>query len=119
MRYNLGETCFSANTLVRNQPVRGNRDYHIKNIMNPKDCQRECEKDDDCNYWTWFGPEIRGKQAKDLERKNTCWLKSGNRQMRSNCKWCHGKVSGPKTCKHLCSHLELFLQSKNVNNFVY
>ena len=82
--------------------------------MSPKECQRECEKDDDCNYWTWFGPDIRGKQAKDLERKNTCWLKSGARKTRSNCKWCHGKVSGPKTCKHLLSLLRLFFQPRKM-----
>ena len=106
--YHLGETCFSTDTIFRGNPVRGIKDFHIKNIMSPIDCQRECEKDDDCNNWTWFGPDIQGKQAKDMERKNTCWLKWGVGKKKSKCKWCHGKVSGPKTCSYL---LPIFIVS--------
>ena len=86
--------------MYRKRPVRGIKDFHIKNIMSPKDCQAECMNDDDCNYWTWLGPDIKGTQAKDIARRNTCWLQSGMGQKKSNCKWCHGKVSGPKTCNY-------------------
>ena len=87
--------------MYRKRPVRGIKDFHIKNIMSPKDCQAECMNDDDCNYWTWLGPDIKGTQAKDIARRNTYWLQSGIGQKKTNCKWCHGKVSGPKTCKYL------------------
>ena len=56
--------------------------------MSAADCQKECQKDKDCRFWTWNSPNFRKK-------KNTCWLKAGKGEERT----VSGKISGPRTCK--------------------
>ena len=55
-------------------------DNKIPNIQSPKDCQLQCEKRQECRFWTLS--------------QNICWLKASDegRQVQN------GKISGPKVC---------------------
>ena len=49
-------------------------------------CQQKCQETSKCKYWTW-----------DPNYKNSCWLKTGKGNVRSNKRYKH-VVSGPKHC---------------------
>ena len=88
------ESCFSMNTTYTKDPVRGIKNFHIKDIPSMEDCQQECVKDPDCNFFTWNSPSFW-----KAKHRNTCWLKAGKGQMKKDCgKACAGKISGPKKC---------------------
>ena len=83
------EECFENDVaLFKAKPVRGIRNFHIKNVMSADDCQQKCVEDSDCKFWTWNSPQFK-------RNKNTCWLKAEAGQRRS----IGGKISGPKECK--------------------
>ena len=44
------------------------------------DCQKECQNDDSCNYWTWYN--------------NRCYIKNSDSGQASLI----GAISGPKFC---------------------
>ena len=88
------ESCYSMNTTYTKDPVRGIKNFHIKDITSLEDCQQECVKDPDCHYFTWNSPNFW-----KAKRRNTCWLKAGKGQIKKDCgKACAGKISGPKKC---------------------
>ena len=74
--------------MYRGDPVRGIKNFHVKNVMSADDCQQKCIEDNDCQFWTWNSPQFRRK-------KNTCWLKAGRGEKMAK----RGKTSGPRICK--------------------
>ena len=67
-------------------PVQGNKNP-INDIKSAKDCQKECQNDNECKFWTWNSPNFKNN-------KNTCWLQAGKGQAKKKA----GKISGPKAC---------------------
>ena len=80
------EYCFQDGLAYRGDAVPG-IPSNIPNVMSAKDCQKECQNDNDCQFWTWNSPNVP-------KNKNTCWLKAGKVQLRAK----SGKISGPRTC---------------------
>merc|ERR1712226_61566 len=90
--------CYSSDTTYTKDPVRGIKKFHIKGITSLEDCQEECVKDPDCNFFTWISPDFW-----KTNRRNTCWLKAGKGIIKQECgKSCTGKISGPKICDGGC-----------------
>merc|ERR1712110_699368 len=86
--------CYSSDTTYTKDPVRGMKNFHIKGIKSLEDCQEECVKDPDCNFFTWNSPDFW-----KTNRRNTCWLKAGKGIIKQECgKSCTGKISGTKIC---------------------
>ena len=91
------DACYSSDTTYTGNPVRGIKNFHIKGITSLEDCQEECVKDPDCNFFTWNSPDFRKPN-----RRNTCWLQAGKGTIKQNCgKKCTGKISGPKICNFI------------------
>ena len=75
--------------------MRGDKNFHIEDITSLEDCQQECVKDPDCNFFTWNSPDFW-----KTNRRNTCWLKAGQGKIKQDCgNKCTGKISGPKICR--------------------
>ena len=91
------ESCYSRDTTYTRDPVRGIKNFHITGITSLEDCQEECVKDPDCNFFTWNSPDFW-----KANKRNTCWLKAGKGEIKEDCgKKCTGKISGPKKCNHI------------------
>merc|ERR1711997_1009096 len=65
----LPDACYSGDTAYTKDPVRGIKNFHIKGITSLEDCQEECVKDPDCNFFTWNSSDFW-----KTNRRNTCWL---------------------------------------------
>ena len=81
------ENCFEEDIVYAGEPVDGIDNKYIANITSAKDCQKECQNNDACKFWTWNSPNFK-------RNKNTCWLKAGKGTERTKA----GKISGRKTC---------------------
>ena len=87
--------CFTDNTYYRGSRVSGK--HKIKKISNPLDCQKKCQGNLECNYFTWNSGTGPGKWNK--KNKNSCFLQKDNGNTLKNCgRRCNGSISGPKIC---------------------
>ena len=77
-------------TLYRGDPVRGIKNFHIKDVFSAEDCLTECQMDCDCNFWVWNSPEFK-------KNPNTCWLKNGKGTVKPKI----GKIAGARSCKNV------------------
>jgi len=57
------------------------------NIQSAEDCQAECQKVPECNFFIWNSPSARRK-------KLSCWLKKNDNNPRND----RGRISGPREC---------------------
>jgi hypothetical protein len=55
-----------------------------------EECQKECQSEDNCNYWTWVAPD-----SFDLEKQ--CFLKT-RVVIRKQEYYGKKTISGPKYC---------------------
>ena len=72
------ECCFSQDTGFPNNDIST---VAVENITDAASCQIECQKEDECHYWTW-------------KSNGNCWLKHSKTSENSG----GGKTSGPKFC---------------------
>jgi len=85
--------CLQENTVYKGMSLGGK----IENIGSAYECQRECQNNEDCQFFTWNSGTGPGNWNK--KNANTCWLKKGLGTVKVDCgKKCDGKVSGPKNC---------------------
>jgi len=85
--------CLQENTMYKGKALGGK----IENIGSAYECQRECQNNEECEFFTWNSGTGPGKWNK--KNANTCWLKKGLGTVKADCgKKCDGKVSGPKNC---------------------
>ena len=78
-------SCFLSDVSYQGFGIPDNK---ISDITSAASCQQLCLERDDCQYWTWNGPQFRAKP-------NTCFLKSSNQNQVAS----KGKTSGPKICR--------------------
>ena len=82
---------------IHRESCTWNQNFHVKGITSVKDCQEECVKDPDCNFFTWNSPDFW-----KANRRNTCWLQASKGTIKQDCgKRCSGKISGPKICNFI------------------
>merc|ERR1711937_553063 len=76
---------FQENKAVgRGRGIPGGR---RNNIQSAEDCQAECQKVPECNFFIWNSPSVR-------RNKLSCWLKKND----NNPKNARGRISGPREC---------------------
>jgi len=87
----LSDACFEFDTGYLGQPRGSNGVGKQFDVASAFDCQKACQDDGTCQYWTWNGPDWRN-------RNGVCWFKNsmegrvqGTRQA--------GRVSGPAYCE--------------------
>ena len=70
-------------------------------------CQKMCQKEPQCYFWTWATPEFH-----DPNYRKDCYLKANDVSMASD----KGLISGPKNCGQGTVELfkETFISSSNI-----
>ena len=69
----------------------------VKNIIGATNCQKECQKHPECQFWTYH------------HGKKKCWRQTIKAPSKRNCPHCR---SGPR----LCSHIGTISFDRNWNN---
>lgn len=61
-----------------------------KDLKSANECQKQCQSDSKCHFWTWGSPKAKGKRKLKCYLKNKKATKGTSKQI--------GVVSGPKFC---------------------
>jgi len=90
------QPCYDVDAQYKGRAVKEpGKDNVLTNIMSAYECQKKCENDYWCEYFTWNSGTGPGRWNK--KNANTCWLKRDKGKVTRRSKDA-GKISGPGKC---------------------